>query len=100
MSKRASLTKRQLQKELKSIPPEWKVNSAETTLTAVFEQPDYITGLVAIARVVVQAELLQHHPDITYTYSQVKIKTTTHETKSLTKKDFDLVRAISKVFST
>ena len=92
------LTKKQLQAALKKLP-DWECNPKQTFLKAAYTQPDYISGLVLIARIAVHAELLHHHPEITYTYSTVSIKLTTHEAKGITARDIDLATRISKLIT-
>lgn len=88
------LSEKQLVSQLKSLPG-WKTNPAQTVLKARFSQPDYISGLVFIARVAVHAELLQHHPDITYTYNTVAVSLSTHDSGGITKLDIELAKRIS-----
>lgn len=97
MRVKQALSKKQLQKALKALPEEWKPNAATSWVKASFTQPDYISGLVFIARIAVHAELAQHHPDITYTYDTVSVKLTTHSVKGLTEKDFALAKKISSL---
>jgi len=90
------LTDKQLTAALKRLP-EWQPNPKRTFIKATFSQPDYITGLVFIARIAVHAELAAHHPDITFTYSEVVVKLSTHDVKGLTKADIDLATKISEL---
>tara|TARA_B100000745_G_scaffold142609_1_gene93245 strand:+ start:279 stop:578 length:300 start_codon:yes stop_codon:yes gene_type:complete len=92
------LTKKQLSAALNKLP-DWQSNPKQTFLKATFAQPDYVAGLVFIARIAVHAEILQHHPDITYTYRSVTVKLTTHELHGLTKLDIELATRISKLVS-
>jgi len=88
------LTKKQLEKALAALPA-WRCNSKQTYIKATFPQPDYISGLVFIARIVVHAEMLQHHPDITYTHTTVTVKLSTHDYGGITKLDIILATNIS-----
>jgi 4a-hydroxytetrahydrobiopterin dehydratase len=90
------LTDKQLDAALGRLP-EWRPNSKRSFIKATFRQPDYITGLVFIARIAVYAELAAHHPDITFSYGEVSVKLTTHDVKGLTKADIDLATKISKL---
>lgn len=78
--------------------PDWKLNKAETTLTASFANPDYISGLVMIARIAVHAEILNHHPDIKFTYHKLTVSLTTHEVRGISVKDIQLASRISNLF--
>jgi len=86
-------TKTDISKFLKQ-NPNWAVNSAGTKMVNTFTFANHVTALVFIARVTVHAEILNHHPDITFTYAKVKINLTTHSIKALSKLDFDLARRI------
>jgi pterin-4a-carbinolamine dehydratase len=90
------LTKKQLDKVEKKLP-DWKLNSKATQLKAKFPQPDYVSGLVFIARIAVHAELKNHHPDILYRYGDVTVTLTTHDVGGLTEKDVILAATISRL---
>ncbi len=79
--------------------PEWKLDAKETKLSRTFEFEKQIDGLLFIARSTVNAEIVNHHPDITFTYLKVKMVLTTHDAKGLTKNDIDLLHRIEKVHS-
>ncbi len=89
------LTKRDIQKLEKS-PLGWSLTAKNTKLVKTFTFDTHIDALIFIARLTVHAELLQHHPDITFTYAKVKITLTSHEQKTLTKKDVALLSRIEK----
>lgn len=93
------LNKKQLTQALKRLP-DWQTNPKATFLKATFTQPDYIAGLVTIARIAVYAELAHHHPDITYTYNTVQVKLTTHDSGGITEKDIALATKISSLLET
>lgn len=94
--KRVLLTKRELQSLLKKYPA-WSVNKKETELSQTFTCKDYISGLVFIARIAVHAEMLNHHPDIEFSYGKVKVKLSTHQLKGLTKVDAALLERVEKL---
>jgi 4a-hydroxytetrahydrobiopterin dehydratase len=90
------LTTRQLDSALKGLP-DWELNAKRSFLKASFPQSDYISGLVFMARIAVHAELLQHHPDVTWSYDHVSVKLTTHDVKGISKLDIALAERISKL---
>lgn len=92
--KRVLLTKKEIAKVL-AHHGEWTTNSKETQFSRVFTFSEHVAALVFIARTTVHAEVLQHHPDITFTYKKVKVVITTHELKALTKVDVALLERIS-----
>jgi 4a-hydroxytetrahydrobiopterin dehydratase len=57
----------------------------------------FLKGLAFIERIATLAEEANHHPDITFTYNRVVISLTTHDTGTLTQKDFDLAMRIGAV---
>lgn len=91
------LSKREIKSVLKKYS-EWSVNSKETQFYRTFKFRDYIQALVFIARTSVHAEVLQHHPDIEFSYGKVKVILTTHELKGLTKLDIALLERIDKLY--
>lgn len=91
--KNKPLTKKQLTQLTKELP-DWQLQKNDTVLKRVIETDSYVDGLVLIARIAVHAEILQHHPDITYQYSKVSVLLTTHDQKAITKKDTDLAHRI------
>ena len=44
-----------------------------------------------------RAELFEHHPMLINDYKALEIKITTHDAGGITKKDFDLVKAIDQI---
>ncbi len=93
------LTKSELKKVIARVP-EWKMDSKQTKLTKTFDFDKHIDGLIFIARISVNAEILKHHPDIHFTYAKVKITVTTHEMNGLTKRDLLLVQRIENISQT
>ena len=87
------LTTAQIAKLLTQVP-DWNLNVRQTDLSRIFSFKDFITGLSFVAKVTVHAEIKQHHPVIELSYGKVKVSLTTHSTKSLTRADFDLAKAI------
>jgi 4a-hydroxytetrahydrobiopterin dehydratase len=91
-----TLTKKEITKVGKSYP-EWKFDTKQTKLSRTFEFEKHIDALIFIARSTVNAEIVKHHPDITFTYAKVKMVLTTHEANGLTKLDLELLERIEKV---
>jgi 4a-hydroxytetrahydrobiopterin dehydratase len=73
---------------------DWSVNSKNTQISNTISFKNHVSALVFIARVIVHAEVLNHHPDITFTYQKVKIVITTHSLKGLSKLDLELAKRI------
>ncbi len=87
-----------IEKKMQSIS-DWVVNKNMTQLSKVFPITSYLDGLAFLARIVVYAEVMQHHPDIELSYRQVKVRLTTHDAKGLTLADFELAKKIERIAS-
>lgn len=92
------MKKREIKKAFNKLE-DWDLNSKETQISKTIDFTSHVDALVFIARITVHAEVLQHHPDITFTHAKVKIKLTTHDVKGLTKKDFALAERIDRLQS-
>ncbi len=90
------LTEKQVQKKLQSLP-DWVANKKCTEIHKVFSFQSFIEGLSFVAKVTVHAELMNHHPTVLLSYSQVKVTLTTHDVKGLTTNDFELATRIEKL---
>lgn len=52
-----------------------------------------------MSQVALLAEKHNHHPDWYNSYNKVRIELTTHDTGSITEKDYELAKAIDKLFA-
>lgn len=77
--------------------PDWTVNAGNNTLKRDFKISTYIEALTLLARVVVHAEILNHHPDVNLSYGKISFKLSTHSQKGLTKLDTDLAEKIETI---
>lgn len=67
-------------------------------LERVFQFPDFSAALGFIVRVGVEAERLNHHPDLHNVYSRVTLRLNTHDAGGkVTQRDLDLAQAIQKL---
>ena len=69
---------------------------ADDSIKKEFKLKDFSEAMGFVARIALEAERVQHHPDITIEYNRVKIVLTTHSEEGLTTKDFDLAEKIEK----
>ena len=69
-------------------------NEKDSTITKTFEFSSYLDGIDFVNEVANLSEQENHHPDITVGYCKVTISLTTHDTGSLTEKDFKLAKLI------
>ncbi len=63
-----------------------------------FKLGDFPAAMGFVVKIALEAERVQHHPDITIEYNRVRIVLTTHSEEGLTTKDFDLAEKIEKFF--
>lgn len=90
------LSKKEIDKVLKQRSL-WSVNAKGTHIVRTLSFENHVEALVFVARVTVHAQVLEHHPEIVFTFKKVKISLTTHEAKGLTKKDFELASRIDSL---
>ena len=64
-------------------------------LKARFRTGDFATGLALVDRIGAAAEEMDHHPDISLTYSEVVVTLVSHDVGGITSRDITLARRIS-----
>lgn len=96
MRKPVLLKNAELKKALKVLPL-WNANPKTTSISRTFLFKEHLDALVFIARATVHAQVLDHHPEIVFSFKKVKVTLTTHDVKGLTKKDIELARKISDI---
>ena len=72
---------------------EFKANGIEKK----FQFKDFKQALGFIVQVGVQAEKLNHHPELFNVYNKVNIRLSTHDAGGLTDKDFELAQKIEEI---
>ena len=92
------LTKKQIDTFLKKYP-DWSLNKSETKLTAALNFNKHVEAMVFLARLTVHVEVLNHHPDVLFTFKQLKITTTTHDIDDLSNRDVELIKRIEHLRS-
>ena len=75
--------------------PEWRRegNEIRRTITA----PDFPTAIRIVDEIAVQAEELNHHPDIDIRWRKLHLALTTHDKGGLTESDFTLAGLIDGI---
>ncbi|KIA83302.1 pterin-4-alpha-carbinolamine dehydratase [Kaistella solincola] len=67
-------------------------------LEQIFKFKDFSEAFAFMTRVALVAESMQHHPDWSNSYNQVKITLVTHDAGNrITEKDHQLAEAIDKI---
>lgn len=86
------LTGDQLASSLAQLPL-WSINS-HGKLSREFRFPDFTAAFSFLTAVAIEAEKLNHHPEIYNVYNRVTIELTTHDSGGLTALDFTLAARI------
>ncbi len=87
-----ALNQSQIDTALKDLPG-WRFD--EDKLSKAFEFGSFKEALSFIVRVGLEAENLDHHPELFNVYDKVKLSLSTHDAGGkVTQKDVDLARAI------
>lgn len=63
-----------------------------------FEFKNFSQALAFIVQVGLLAESKNHHPELFNVYNKVNIRLSTHDANGVTDKDFELAKAIEKLF--
>lgn len=72
--------------------PGW--TRAGATIKRTFRFPGFPEAVAFVGRLVAPAEAAHHHPDLLVSHNKVHVTLTTHDAGGLTRKDFDLAKAI------
>jgi 4a-hydroxytetrahydrobiopterin dehydratase len=64
------------------------------TITKSFDRADFTGSVKFVDSIVEPAEEMNHHPDLEISWSDVKVKITTHSEGGLTGNDFELAKRI------
>lgn len=70
----------------------------DNTLTKTFEFKDFIEAFGFMAKVAIEAEKMNHHPNWSNVYNKVSFELTTHDAgNTVTEKDRKLAKIIDKL---
>ncbi len=75
--------------------PDWTTDGKTLFYNRAFD--NFVEAISFVNSLVVPAEQLGHHPDITINYNRVFLSVTTHDAGGLTKLDFQLATTISQL---
>lgn len=73
---------------------DWQTDSAAAWLTV--QTPDFAAGADFIGEIASIADEFDHHPDVDLRYSSVKIRTTSHDSGGLTRRDVALAQRLTQ----
>lgn len=89
-----ALTNQQILDQLKSLNNWIYVNNS---ISKEFEFKDFIQAMAFVNSVSLEAEKMDHHPDILiYGWNKVKINISTHSAGGVTENDFQLAKKIEE----
>ena len=75
-----------------------KWTETESKLMKTIKCQDFNHALALLNKIAVVAESMNHHPDMKiYSYRFLSIEIYTHDTNSITQKDYDLLKQIDLV---
>lgn len=74
----------------------WKA-TGEDAISKQFTFKDHVAALGFVVKVATTAEVMNHHPEVSWVYNRVGITLSTHDAGGVTKKDFDLAGKIDAV---
>ena len=74
--------------------PDWRRDG--NAIRATFEAPDFPTGIRLVDEVALEAEGMDHHPDIDIRWRTVRFTCATHSEGGLTQLDVELAHRISE----
>ena len=78
--------------------PEWSINDTGK-LTRTFKFPDFAAAFGFLTSIAIDAEKINHHPEVFNRYSTVRLDLSTHDVGGITELDFKLMECIEKRLS-
>ena len=90
----SKLSKETIEKKLLRFP-DWEY--ADNAIHAEFEFDNFKDCFSAMSRIAFECEALNHHPEWTNVYNELKISLSTHDADGVTEKDFKLAEAIEAI---
>ena len=77
-----------------------KWTETESKLMKTIKCQDFNHALALLNKIAVLAESMNHHPDLKiYSYRFLSIEIYTHDTNSITQRDYDLSKGIDEILS-
>lgn len=73
----------------------WKIRDGKLYLKIKFK--DFSEAFSFLTRVAIEAEKLNHHPEIHNVYNEVELYLITHDKNSITNLDYELAKRINKI---
>ena len=64
------------------------------TITKTYTLPTFLDGIAFVQRIAMEAEALNHHPDLDIRYTKIIVTLSTHDAGGITALDLDLAAKI------
>lgn len=91
---RELLSEAEIAAGLRELDEGWLRQNA--ALTRSFSFPDFVSAFGFMSEAALVAERLNHHPEWFNVYGTVRVTLTTHDSGGITRKDFELARAMDQ----
>ena len=91
------LTQEQIEERLRQLDCSWRQEDQHIVRDLSFFT--FMDGIQFVNQVAVIAEELNHHPDISISYKEVKLSVTTHYKGGLTVRDFRLAGRVDALWN-
>ncbi len=85
------LTSEEITRQLAELPA-WR--SADGRLTRQAATPAYATGLAVVNEVADEAEVMDHHPEVTLGHRHLAFELTSHDVGGISQRDIELAHRI------
>jgi 4a-hydroxytetrahydrobiopterin dehydratase len=79
------------------IPEGWVLEDGGKALVRTFKFKDFSEAFGFLARVALNAEKADHHPEFTSVWNRVDFRLTSHDAGGVTDRDVKLAQAISRL---
>ena len=66
-------------------------------IAKAFDRGDFAGSVEFVSRLAEPAEAMNHHPDLSISWSEVRVSLSTHSAGGLTARDFELARRIDQL---
>jgi 4a-hydroxytetrahydrobiopterin dehydratase len=78
-------------------PEGWALEDGGKALTRTFKFKDFSEAFGFLARVALDAERADHHPEFTSVWNRVDFRLTSHDSGGVTDRDLSLAEAINRL---
>ena len=95
IEKMEKLNEQEIKDRMKEMDAAWLAKGKFLHRELLFK--DFVEAFSFITAVALVAEKANHHPNWNNAYNKVVIALSTHDANGITKKDFDLAKAIDKI---